>query len=436
MLSSGLRFLRDTTANVAVVFAITLLPITAGIGGAVDVTRSVTIGSEIQSALDSGTLAAASLTQTADPESVVRAYIEGAIEEYGGVIESLVVTVNADVALNSREVVAEAVVRVPTLLLGVAGIQEITMGKTSTALEQVQNVEVALVLDISSSMRGNKIDSLREASIDFIDSVLGRSGEELTSISIIPYGGTVQLDPSFHRYLDPASGISAADWNGCLELPADHVDRVVLDEGGYAPFPEFTVWNRGNNWCPPDEDGTSALFLTSNRDDLAGLLSTFDNPILSDGTGTDIATGWGVRALDPAWRGKLGGHFPDRPADYTDERTLKVMVVMTDGGITQQRRPEPPWEEGVDDPHVGTGGTYDFYNKSTATSNFEDACELAKDNGVVVYTIAFQVSGSSNRQLMENCATKPDQYYDVQSLDIAAAFSSIASDLNRLRLTR
>ena len=53
-----------------------------------------------------------------------------------------------------------------------------------------------------------------------------------------------------------------------------------------------------------------------------------------------------------------------------------------------------------------------------------------------IYTIAFQLSGQTNRDLMRNCANKPQNYYQVENLDIAEAFSSIAADINRLRLTR
>ncbi len=429
------RFRQAAGGNVAVIFAVAALPLTAAVGGAVDFTRSSGAGVEVQTALDSGVLAAASLSQSRDPEEVVRAYVEAAIAEYGGVIESLRVTVNSDVQLNSREVFAEAEISMPTLFLGVVGIDSLTVLRTSEAFEQLVDIEISLVLDVSSSMGGSKIDDLREAAIDFVETVLDEDNIDHTSVSIIPYGGTVRLPSSFFRFVDTsvASASDADDWNGCLELPGAHVDRVALDLGGYDDTPEFTVWNPGNNWCPPDEEAV-AVFLSNSVSELTALLSQFDNPILSDGTGTDIATGWGMRALDPSWRNQLGGDFPDRPVDYTDEETLKVMVVMTDGGITQQRRPRSSWEEGEDNPHVGTGGTYDFYNTSTARSNFTDACEYAKDNGVQVYTIAFQVNNSSHRQLMEDCASGTRSYYNVSNTDIGAAFSSIAGEINQLRL--
>ncbi|MFP4520375.1 MAG: hypothetical protein ACLFQ5_13075, partial [Oceanicaulis sp.] len=63
-------------------------------------------------------------------------------------------------------------------------------------------------------------------------------------------------------------------------------------------------------------------------------------------------------------------------------------------------------------------------------------CDYAKSNGVTVYSIAFQVSGGSNRNRLQDCASAPELYYRVENLDIGSAFSAIAADMNRLRLSR
>jgi Flp pilus assembly protein TadG len=444
------RFARDTRANIAMSFALCFGVMATAAGGGLDYSRSVAVGNELQAALDSGVLAAASLTQTRDPETVVRAYIEAGLQDHGDLLESLAVTVTRDISLNAREVGATASVRVPTTLLGMAGINHLTVTRGTRAEERARNIEISLVLDISSSMRGSKIDNLREAAIDFVNTVLDADVSGMTSISVVPYGGTVKLDDSFYRFVTNGETYSppgfdwqlnvpqsAADWNGCLELNRTQVDRMALTPGGHGFPPEFTVWNRGNNWCP-DEDGAEAVFLSSNRTRLNGLIGNFDNPVLSDGTGTDIAIGWGMRALDPSWRNGLNGDaaFNDRPAAFEDAGTMKILVVMTDGGITQQRRPERGWDPLGGPVHVGTRGTDDLYNNSAARQNFGNVCDYAKDNGVVVYSIAFQVGGGRNRRDMEQCATSPAQFYNVEDLNIAAAFSAIAADLNQLRLSR
>ncbi|MEO1040501.1 MAG: TadE/TadG family type IV pilus assembly protein [Pseudomonadota bacterium] len=443
-------FWRDKAANVAVGFAVTMLPVTAGVAGGVDYTRAASIGAEIQTALDSGVLAAASLTQDRDPEAVVRSYVEAALAEHGALYDSLNVTISSDLAVNSRRVVAQASVNVPTVMLGIAGIGSIPVSRVSEALEEVQNIEISLVLDISSSMSGSKVDNLREASLDFVDTMLDGTAGDLTSISVVPYGGTVKLDGSFYRFITDDDEFQlpgydweievpdADDWNGCIEMNDTEVRTMAMPAQGFGVIPEFTVWNRNNPWCP-DHPDAEAVFLSNNTTRLTDVIGSFDNPALSDGTGTDIAISWGMRGLDPMWRGGLNGDagFSDRPADFDDAETLKVLVVMTDGGITSQRRPDDDFDPEDDDGrHVGTRGTDDYYKKNKASQAFTSVCNYAKNNGVVVYSIAFQVNGSSNRNLLQNCASTPSNYYNVEDLDIASAFSSIAADLNMLRLAR
>lgn len=444
------RFARDTRANVAMVFALCFGVMATAAGGGLDYSRSVGIGTELQAALDSGVLAAASMTQTRDAETVVRAYIEAALGDHRDIIDSLDVQVTQYASLNSREVAASATVLMPTTLLNMAGIKHIVIGRETKAEERLRNIEVSMVLDISSSMRGSKITNLRGASIDFVDTMLDADVSGATSISVIPYGGTVRLDDSFFRFVSNGESYSppgfdwqlevpqmAADWNGCLELNRMQVDRIALTPGGHGVLPNFTVWNRTNPWCP-DSDDTEAVFLSNDRNRLVGLLENFDNSILSDGTGTDIATSWGVRALDPEWRGGLNGdaQFNARPAVYDDGETLKVMVVMTDGGITSQRRPERGWDSVLNLVHVGTRGTDDLYNTMQARRNFSDLCTYAKNNGVIVYSIAFQVRNGRDQNDMRACATSHAQFYNVEDLDIASAFASIAADLTQLRLRR
>lgn len=451
------RFVLSHAGNISVTFALALAPVTASVGGALDYTRTFTIGDELQSALDSGVLAAASLTQTRDPEEVVEAFVAAAIAEHDGVIESLVVTVTHDTALNARTVHAEADVTVPTILLGVTGINTLQIGRDSEATEKISKMEISLVLDVSSSMSGSKIDSMREAALEFVSTVFGQTedaGPDLTSLSVIPYGGTVALTDHFYSFIDPAASADAieaemiadgadpedvtgtvsfglSDWNGCLEMDHEAVRSVDLPAGGFIPVPDLTVWNRGNEWCP-DSAGTEAIFLSRSVSQVSTVIETFDNPVLSDGTGTDIATSWGVRALDPVWRGRLDGDFEHRPADWDAEDTQKVMVVMTDGGITAQLRAPA----GYDGTHTPRRDTIELYSESQARRNFDAMCAHAKDNGAVVYSIAFQVNGSADRNTMQACATSPEHYYDVQDLNIAAAFNAIAADLNRLRLSR
>lgn len=66
-----------------------------------------------------------------------------------------------------------------------------------------------------------------------------------------------------------------------------------------------------------------------------------------------------------------------------------------------------------------------------------DICGAVKDQGVVVYTIGFEVGINSTAETeLKSCATSDAHYYRAQGININDAFSSIASNIVNLRLTQ
>lgn len=418
------RFIADARGNVALTFALTATLLTTAVGGGLDYSRSTSVAAELQSALDSGVLAAASLTQTRPAEDVVRAYVEAALSDHQGLLESLALEVSSDISFNAREVEARASITVPTTLLGVAGINSLTVRRDASAVQQVRDIEISLVLDISGSMGGSKIRALREAAEEFVQIVLADNPQR-TSVSVIPYNGGVRLpsDVVGNGLLDLPPGLLRQ--SACIEygrdfpieidLPNDTLD--VLRWGGQP------MWaGSSSSFCPERDE--ESVFLSNDQADLIGRIQDLD---AGGNTGLDIATAWGARALDPVWRGRLGGAFADRPAAYDDEDTIKILVVMTDGAATAQIRREI---------RGGRPRNVQLYSARQARENMADACDEAAGKGVQIYTIAFQLSGSTNRNLMQGCASRPQNYYQVENMDIASAFSAIAADISQLRISR
>jgi len=72
---------------------------------------------------------------------------------------------------------------------------------------------------------------------------------------------------------------------------------------------------------------------------------------------------------------------------------------------------------------------------STKNARFDAICQAVKDNNVIVFSIGLEVT-SSNAARLQDCASSPSHYYDVDNLDISYAFKSIASQINQLRLTQ
>lgn len=72
---------------------------------------------------------------------------------------------------------------------------------------------------------------------------------------------------------------------------------------------------------------------------------------------------------------------------------------------------------------------------AAADNRLDDICDAAKNEGNIVYTIAFEAPDAGQAAL-SSCATSDATYFDVAGTDISAAFESIATDITKLRLTQ
>lgn len=472
--------LKTADGNVAIMTAVAILPIFALIGSAVDLARVGTARMEMVSALESGVLAAASLTNAQDPETVIRDYI-GANLSRQEFSDSLNININeATSTLNSRKMIVEASVEIDTIFLKMFDIDTMPVTAVASAEQSSTNVEIAMVLDVSSSMNGSRLTNLKTAATSFVDQMLENDTAGVTSINLIPFGGTVNIgDTLFDKFhqsdpnpsddfdgviTDPSQlqyeigfelvddDFAFSDGDNCIEYHWDDFSEDMIPDNSRAQVPHFWKWTNFNSWCPPEN---SAVILNTN--DADALKNRINEFTLSDGTGMDLGTIWAVKTLSPTWRGVLGGDFADRPLDYGPD-TLKVALLMTDGGITNQVRPKDytyysthdrPWPHSNNRGSVGNayrddnefqivkgGGKNDDLSNKSAVGGFNHLCDTLKDNGVIVFTIGFQISAGSNQDYyLENCATSPGHYFFVEGLNIEDAFDAIAAQVSALRVT-
>ena len=129
------------------VFSLILLVLMLMMGGvAVDAMRHESVRTSMQGSLDRAVLAAASLTQARDPETVVRDYIDKSV-----LTPNLTaVAVIEDASL--RTVSASAVNQVETYFMRMMDQPTIPATATAEAEQRLTNVEISLVLDVSGSM--------------------------------------------------------------------------------------------------------------------------------------------------------------------------------------------------------------------------------------------------------------------------------------------
>jgi hypothetical protein len=71
----------------------------------------------------------------------------------------------------------------------------------------------------------------------------------------------------------------------------------------------------------------------------------------------------------------------------------------------------------------------------TQDTNLYNSCEAAKDEKILIFTIGFEVE-DEYLDVMRDCASTANHFFDVDGSEISEAFAAIASQINRLRLTQ
>ncbi len=194
------------------IFSLFILILMILVGGmAVDLMRFETRRTALQNTIDAAVLAAADLDQDLDPDTVVRDFVE----KSGFDPDDLNIIVTEDkvggVELVGRSVNATTELSVNTFFMDMLGIYKLKTPASSNAVENVQNVEISVVIDISGSMGGQKLTNLKNAAEEFFDSVVDPERTSgITTISIVPYNANVVVPDHLLDRLNTTGNIAIA----------------------------------------------------------------------------------------------------------------------------------------------------------------------------------------------------------------------------------
>lgn len=206
------RFGAETRGNVAMIFALTMPVLVMITMGGVDINRASTVRASLRDALDTATLAAArsSATTNAEINAIGNRVLAANMQTFPDVTLT-----SATFSLNDGQVVVgDAVVSVKTLVAGIVlpstgrlFNDRIPVGAHSEVNRSAKNLEVAMVLDVTGSMDGNDIASLKTAAANLVDTVVKDVQTPYTSrVSVVPYSMGVNLGAAAVN----ARGVTAA----------------------------------------------------------------------------------------------------------------------------------------------------------------------------------------------------------------------------------
>jgi Flp pilus assembly protein TadG len=419
------RFIRDRKGGVAPFLALSVIPVIAFSGSAVDYTRANAIRTAMQSALDSSALMLSKEAESLEREQLTvktREYFNAQFKQPDAT--NIQVTSDLQSPQEGSFVLAlTASASVKTVFATMLGKPHIDIHATAEAKWGIKKLNLALALDNTGSMSSKgKMAALKTAAhslLDTLEKAAKTPGD--VEVSIIPFAtdvniGTGNVNASWVRWTEweAANGTcsntyyknkdnctsagkvwtpaSHGLWNGCVMDRDQNYDTLST-----APLGSATAF-------PAHQASACSAPMMALSHDWSALHAKIDAMIPTGNT--NVAIG-----LAHAWQ-TLASNAPyDAPSPAPD--LDKVIIILTDGENTQNR-----W----------TSST------SAIDTRTEKVCDNIKADNVRIYSVRV-ING--NATLLKNCATNPGMYYDVdEASELNGVFSAIAQNLANLRLSR
>ena len=286
---------------------------------------------------------------------------------------------------------------------------------------QDKNLEVAVVLDVSSSMasgtetRGiTKMEAQQSAANQLIDTVIQPNQSKFTSrVALAPFSSSVNVGSAYFKKAtkkNPSGG-----WTGVVERGGNHRFKDDAPSAGAKFFGDFksrrtaalgdySSMVRSMTSQTPDGDNTIQPLSSS-----TSALHADVNGLTSDGTtAAHLGLAWAWYMLSPKWNQIFSG--ASAPNAYNEEKTYKAIVILSDFDFN----------------------TYYESGNGSANYQFEQLCTQIKAAGVKIFTVGYHTSGSSNNNRRVSCAS-PDEddvsySYTTDSVDeLIDAFHMVAA---------
>lgn len=440
-------FARDQRGAVLPIIAFAFMTLMGSLGASVDLGRAQLVQSKLSSSLDAAGLAAGATISTADVETEVNKYLDANFNGYmGSTLTEVTVTVDSSNTVFSLSATAE----LPTILMHLFGRDTVEVHADAEVTRSVTGLELALVLDNTGSMAGTRLDALKAAAHELVDILYGgREEVEDLWIGLVPFAQAVNIGTDRTDWLDATTFTwGPTTWYGCVDARLNGYD-VTDDPASVRAFTQYyRPDDSSNDWIRTD--GTYRTPLTLSRGPNAACSQpvtplTASRSVVETGidamqargnTHVNLGAVWGWRMLSPRWRGEWGGEMDtnDLPLDYNAPRMNKAAVIMTDGENTMSssvRTAHGYLSQG----RLGT--TSSSAAVTQLNTRLSQVCTSMKNNNIIVYTIAFGSPGTTIQNLLRNCATQPDFYFDSPSdEELSEAFRAIGDSLSNLRISQ
>lgn len=420
------KFIKQDSGAIAIIASIVMPVLLLFVASMMDYTNAQRLRSASASSLDAALLAAASSfsagqLEEADIETFVNDYFTANMlgkNLNAASIGTVSTSFDDDTGRISGSVHATA----NALFTHILNPDGVEVGVDADVTVSRLNIELALVLDVTGSMRGSKLRALQEAANELVDILIPQANSAVglneVRISLVPYSDLVNVGSYESNITGYSSGESCVyERRGGLAFrdtaPVGPARGAPEDDNGVADY-------------PPNGNGLRSAKPRSNpRRNFSGYICnnpeivplTADSRQLSTQINNFTAAGWTAGHIGIQWgwytlSPQFNTVWQPNAAAYEDEETLKVMVVMTDGAFNTWYRP----------------GRHDSFDQG------ERLCDEIRDDGIQVYAVGF-MTGSTEENFLRDCASSAGHYIDAASRsDLIDGFRNIAQQLQSIRL--
>jgi Flp pilus assembly protein TadG len=437
------RFAGDHRGNVAVIFAVALVPLLGFVGAAVDYSRANATRSSMQVAMDSATLMV-SKDLSADPTLTAAQVTAKATAYFNALYTNTnagAITLTANFTTNTQNgstVTITGTGTVATNFMKMVGYPKLGIGTASTTTWGSTRMRVAIALDVTGSMaQSNKMTSMQSAAKNLIDTLqaTARTADDVY-VSIIPFAqmvnvGTTNKAATWLRWTewDAANGTSVCNsysrgqctsstwtpanhntWNGCVtdrDQPYDTTSDAPSSDTTKYPANQYNV-------CPAQILPMTSAYSSSN-------VTTIKNKIASlspnGGTNQAIGMAW-------AWQTLQLGDPMNTPAKDANYKYTDALIILSDGLNTIDR-----WYGNGSDPSPEVDARQKLLCDNIKASS-------TSTNPIVIYTIQVNTGGDAESAVLKYCANSGNFFSTTTATGIQAAFTAIGNSLNQLRVSK
>ena len=215
------NFLLNQRGSIAVIFGIAITVIAVMAGGAVDFGRALNTQQKLQDAADATVLALVNDPLIPEEKEESDKYVEEVFKaNYDSPQE-----VEISLAFERTEdgAVLDATTRVPTTFLGLINMEKLDVAVKTKALTGTGSMELALVLDITGSMRDH-MGSLKQGANGLVDVLFKNTSSDGIKIAVVPYVGAVNI-----------GGNTPLDWMDTGGNAKWHADNLEYRWFAYEP---------------------------------------------------------------------------------------------------------------------------------------------------------------------------------------------------------